>query len=350
MARFEGLTIDVSQHQGAIDWQRVYEDGVRSAYVRATMGVAGLDARLQANALNAPLNGVLVGFYHLLRPEHEGAPQAEHFLDTVDMTTYSLPLAVDVELDNGTPARIADVLRDFVLRLKEATGRLPAIYTGAWFWNANVGSQHDSLFAQCPLWVAEYGVETPTRLPRGFSSYWLHQYTSQGVVAGIAGDVDLNRPAPAPFTLLHPVKAPDGCRIVVTSRFGVPRDYDGDGIKDDKHEGVDYAPVGNACLPEIVAGADGVVDSVSTLGAYGNRIRLRHIHGGDTYYSWYCHLSRIDVSAGEVVRRGQVIGVMGSTGNSTGLHIHINLQWIGHGLSGFVLPDVVNPEKYIVSS
>ena len=150
------------------------------------------------------------------------------------------------------------------------------------------------------------------------------------------------------FTLLFPVKAPAGCEIVVTSKFGVPRDYDGDGIKDDKHEGTDWAPLHNACLPDIVAGADGVVESIRTTGAYGNRVKLKHEHSGDIYYTWYCHLSRIDVKAGDTVKRGQVIGVMGSTGNSTGNHLHLNLQWIGHGLDGFVIDDAVDPEPYIV--
>lgn len=127
----------------------------------------------------------------------------------------------------------------------------------------------------------------------------------------------------------------------------MPRDYDGDGIKDDQHEGTDFAPVGNACLPNIVACADGVVESIRTVGAYGNRIKVKHVVGADTFYTWYCHLSVIEVAVGARVKRGQIIGVMGSTGNSTAPHLHLNLQHIGHGLSGFVISDAVDPEPFI---
>lgn len=77
-------------------------------------------------------------------------------------------------------------------------------------------------------------------------------------------------------------------------------------------------------------------------------MKLRHAHNGDTYYTWYAHLSRIDVMVGHFVSRGQRIGVMGSTGNSTAPHLHLNLQHIGHGLSGYVIDDVVDPLPFIV--
>lgn len=298
------------------------------------MGVAGVDTRIQANALDAPSNGVLVGFYHLLRPEHDGAPQAEHFLDTVDRFVYSMPLAVDVELDNGqTPARVADVLRDFVLRLTEATGRLPAIYTGVWFWNPNVGSQHDSLFAQCPLWVAEYGVQTPSRLPRGFSSYWLHQYTSTGVVAGISGDVDLNRPKDASFRLALPVDSP----ARITQVYGANYDYYMTNFGLPGHEGIDY---GGADGANIYAVADGTVKLIARdngIHPYGNQIRLIHTGG---YESIYAHLRGFvpELLQGDAVRQGQVIGYLGSTGNSTGPHLHFTLKHNGQ---------IVDPTPYL---
>lgn len=347
--------IDVSQHQGVIDWQAAQASGVHKAIIRATMGVAGVDTCFDANALETRIWGVQRGFYHLFRPEHEGAPQADFFWAQIMGRDADYLVAVDVELDGSdvgqpqTPAVLADKLKAFVVRYHQLSGMYPAVYSGRWFWDPKVGGQHDAFFdANCALWLAEYG-DKITALPRGWTHWDLWQFTSSGSVAGISGRVDMNRePEEAPFTLLFPVKAPDGCRIVVTSRFGTPRDYDGDGVKDDKHEGVDWAPIGSACLPEIVAGADGVVSSIGTVGAYGNRVKLRHAHNGDTYYSWYCHLSRIDVTVGHFVSRGQRIGVMGNTGNSTAPHVHVNLQWIGHGLDGFVISDAVDPLPYIV--
>ena len=158
-------------------------------------------------------------------------------------------------------------------------------------------------------------------------------------VNGVASFVD---PVAHKFTLIRPI----GCDTIVTSNFGVPRDYDGDGTFDDKHEGTDYAPAHKNCHPPILAGADGVVIKVSNVGAYGNHVVLEHDVGGDVYRTWYCHLDKAFVTVGQTVKQGDYLGIMGTTGNSTGVHLHFSLQWIGHGLSGFVLPDVVDPTPY----
>ncbi len=82
------------------------------------------------------------------------------------------------------------------------------------------------------------------------------------------------------------------------------------------HKGIDIgAPVGTPVFAVI----DGAVLSAGWSGGYGNFIRLSH-GGGMT--SGYGHLSRIAVQAGQAVRRGQIIGYVGSTGLSTGPHLH----------------------------
>ncbi|WP_375383068.1 M23 family metallopeptidase [uncultured Sphingomonas sp.] len=82
------------------------------------------------------------------------------------------------------------------------------------------------------------------------------------------------------------------------------------------HKGIDIsAPVGTPVFAVI----DGTVLSARWSGGYGNFIRLAH-GGGMT--SGYGHLSRIAVQAGQAVRRGQIIGYVGSTGLSTGPHLH----------------------------
>ncbi|WP_174297391.1 M23 family metallopeptidase [Sphingomonas bacterium] len=82
------------------------------------------------------------------------------------------------------------------------------------------------------------------------------------------------------------------------------------------HKGIDIgAPVGTPVFAVI----DGTVLSAGWTGGYGNFIRLAH---GGGMGSGYGHLSRVAVRAGEAVRRGQVIGYVGSTGMSTGPHLH----------------------------
>jgi murein DD-endopeptidase MepM/ murein hydrolase activator NlpD len=94
------------------------------------------------------------------------------------------------------------------------------------------------------------------------------------------------------------------------------------------HTGVDYAaPSGT----EVVAAASGTVTEVSSGGAYGNRIVIQH---DDGTYTSYSHLSSIDVSKGEKVTAGEHIGKVGSTGNSTGAHLHFEVTKGGDGWSG----------------
>jgi len=82
------------------------------------------------------------------------------------------------------------------------------------------------------------------------------------------------------------------------------------------HRGLDFR--GGQGTP-IVAVADGTVARAGWAGGYGNQVRLNHAGGLSTSYS---HMSRFAVSPGSRVRQGQVIGYIGSTGLSTGPHLH----------------------------
>lgn len=92
------------------------------------------------------------------------------------------------------------------------------------------------------------------------------------------------------------------------------------------HSGVDFrARYGTP----IVAVTDGRVSSAGRTGGCGNAVRLSHAGGLSTRY---CHMSRIAVSGGQNVRRGQVIGYVGSTGLSTGAHLHYEMYRGGRAI------------------
>ncbi|GAB6877592.1 peptidoglycan DD-metalloendopeptidase family protein [Thermaerobacter litoralis] len=74
---------------------------------------------------------------------------------------------------------------------------------------------------------------------------------------------------------------------------------------------------------EIVAAEDGIVVASRYMSGYGNAIIIAH---DETYSTLYGHLSRRYVEPGQVVRRGQVIGLMGTTGASTGTHLHFEVR------------------------
>ncbi|HEX8736449.1 MAG TPA: M23 family metallopeptidase [Pyrinomonadaceae bacterium] len=73
----------------------------------------------------------------------------------------------------------------------------------------------------------------------------------------------------------------------------------------------------------VVAPANGVVIKADWTGGYGNMIEIDHLNGLTTRYG---HLSKIEVAVGETIGRGQLLGLVGSTGRSTGPHLHYELR------------------------
>ncbi|MGP1354384.1 MAG: M23 family metallopeptidase [Parasphingopyxis sp.] len=101
------------------------------------------------------------------------------------------------------------------------------------------------------------------------------------------------------------------------------------------HNGLDMAgPVGTP----IYATADGIVGRAQWLGSYGKYVEINH---GGEIQTRYAHLSRILVEPGARVTRGQLIGRMGSTGRSTGSHLHYEVRISGRA---------VNPMPFMTSS
>lgn len=116
----------------------------------------------------------------------------------------------------------------------------------------------------------------------------------------------------------------------VTSTFG--RRVDPFRIRFAMHTGTDFSgPHGS----KVLAANDGVVMDAGPFSAYGNAIDLDHGLGISTRYG---HLSRIMVAPGQKVKKGQVIGVQGSTGRSTGEHLHYEVRY---------KDQPVNPLKFV---
>lgn len=91
------------------------------------------------------------------------------------------------------------------------------------------------------------------------------------------------------------------------------------------HDGIDIS--NNTGTPIYAADAGSVIRAQTSYEGYGMNIVLKHtLPNGDTAYTLYGHLSGFKVSAGDTVSRGQLIGVMGSTGNSTGPHLHFQIM------------------------
>lgn len=112
---------------------------------------------------------------------------------------------------------------------------------------------------------------------------------------------------------------PSNDSMVVTSPIG-GRASPG-GIGSTNHQGID---IGAAYGTNILAAKEGTVLLACWYGGYGNCVIIQHGYGG--YYTTYGHMCRILVYEGQEVSQGQVIGLCGSTGNSTGPHIHFEIH------------------------
>ncbi len=104
----------------------------------------------------------------------------------------------------------------------------------------------------------------------------------------------------------------------ITATFG-----QGGSLWSNDHTGVDLAAPSGTPVASVAAGT---VTHAGDAGAYGSRVEVTHTDGTETSYS---HLSRIDVTEGQVVQQGALLGAVGSTGNSTGPHLHLELTPAG---------------------
>ena len=132
-----------------------------------------------------------------------------------------------------------------------------------------------------------------------------------------------NRPAQGSGDFQHPLPS-----LIMTSGYG--NRPDPNGVSGNGHDGIDFA--GNLNDP-VYASRGGTVVSSGFDGSAGNYVIIQHDNG---YYTYYLHLNSISVSGG-TVGAGQVVGLMGTTGNSTGVHLHFGIATTG-SWSGFVDP------------
>lgn len=113
------------------------------------------------------------------------------------------------------------------------------------------------------------------------------------------------------------------------------------GAGNEYHYGIDIA---NSAGTPIVASADGVVFKAGPLSTYGNVVMITHNIDGQTYTTVYAHMSKFATSSGKSVKKGEVIGYIGSTGRSTGPHLHFEIHkgaWVNQATGA------MNPLQFI---
>ncbi len=189
--------IDVSSHQGSIDWKAVADAGIEYAFIRVgytgyKTGVMTKDHNAAANLKGAKEAGILVGAYYFSQAVNaaEAKAEAEFAMDLLAGISLDLPLVYDWEYVNET-ARTANVDRATLTECTlafcqavEKAGFAPMIY-----FNTSQGRDMLDLekLERYPWWLAKYDLDADF-----LCRVDLWQYTNQGTVPGIQGNVDVD--------------------------------------------------------------------------------------------------------------------------------------------------------------
>lgn len=177
--------IDVSTHQGMIDWQKVKADGVEFAIIRAGYGkmASQKDAKFEANYLGCKQNGIPCGiyWYSYAKDKTDALQEAKVCAETLKHKQFELPIFIDMEED-CTRANAKEIVETFANYL-ESQGYFVGVYSGKYFIRDNMPGITDRYCG----WIAQWANKCTYE-----GSYKFWQYSEKGSVNGISGNVDLD--------------------------------------------------------------------------------------------------------------------------------------------------------------
>ncbi len=184
--------IDVSHHQGQIDWTAVRDSGISFAFIKATEGLSCTDPLFAANWQAAREAGIRRGAYHFFRPQLDPERQAQHFLAVLRDDPGELPPVLDVEvLDRVSPQEVITRTQQCMDVITGSLAITPILYTAASFWRDTL--KNSSALSHHPLWIAQYTHALSPTVPTAWATWTFWQHSQEGRVPGITGNVDLNR-------------------------------------------------------------------------------------------------------------------------------------------------------------
>lgn len=187
------LGVDVSSYQIDVDFEKLKEQGVEFAYIKATEGSSHVDESFQEKWVASEQSGIPVGAYHYFLYNSSGAAQAENFILTVGELTGHLIPAVDMELTmeevQNPPAKddVVRGLKAYMAVVEERYGVKPLIYAQKDYWDKYLADD----FSDYPRWARN--VFYPVWVDLG-EDWMVWQYNDRGVTEGYDGEkyIDLN--------------------------------------------------------------------------------------------------------------------------------------------------------------
>ena len=183
--------IDVSKHQGKIDWEKVAKDpNIKFVYIKATEGRTLVDKRYRTNIASARKAGMKVGSYHFFTSNRSARDQFDNFRRNVHHDQQDLIPMVDVEESGcrgASRAQLQESLGEFMQLVKKEYGKYPLLYSQYRFYNQLLAPEFNKYF----IFIARYSSAEPVLHGGGKHNIW--QYSERGKVDGIKGYVDLDR-------------------------------------------------------------------------------------------------------------------------------------------------------------
>lgn len=196
--------IDISHHQGAIDWDKLKNNALvdgyplRFVFMKATEGASRVDPNFKENFDQAYQYGFIRGVYHFWSNRSTARAQAYYFLENVHLSDDDLPPVLDIE-HKPKDVSIGDFQMDVLTWLHIVEDKYhvkPIIYT---YYKFKENYLNAPVFDDYPYWIAHYYVDKIEY--KGNWRFW--QHTDTGQLPGITGKVDLNVYNGSYYDLLH---------------------------------------------------------------------------------------------------------------------------------------------------
>lgn len=192
--RFEVTGVDVSHYQGTVEWERLAEQDLDFAFIKATEGSSHVDECFYDNWLEAGKTDLSIGAYHFFSFDSDGKKQAEFYIDTVGSLNGKIAPAVDVEFygdkESNPPSKdeVVEQLGKMLEILEEHYQTKPIIYTTYKAYNAYIKDE----FEEYPLWIRNVYYQPFFTAGKRWA-FW--QYTDTAVLEGYQGTekyIDMN--------------------------------------------------------------------------------------------------------------------------------------------------------------
>lgn len=174
---YKGFGIDVSHHQGKINWDTLFakplSPAIQFVYAKATEGKDHMDREWAYNRAKLIKKNIKHGAYHFFRPNTNPLEQANHFLNHYKPRVADLAPVLDVEVEAVSDEALLKGMNVFLIEVEKRTGKRPIIYTSFYFYRTKFKDH----FEEYKFWIAAYS--EPFLLPKDDRIlYW--QFTDNG--------------------------------------------------------------------------------------------------------------------------------------------------------------------------